>query len=104
MTEAEAREKGHELLVGHYDYRDTAKGAAMEIEEGFVKVIVEDGTYRILGAHIIGPFAPILMQEIITAMNTVDGTIAPIQNAMYIHPAAPEVVQRAFFSLHKHEH
>ncbi len=78
----------------------------MGVDEGFVKVIVEERTYRILGGHIVGPYAPILMQEVINAMNTEDGSIAPIQNAMYIHPAAPEVVQRAFFNLHRqvHEH
>jgi len=103
MTEAEARESGKEILLGHYEYRDTAKGMAMGLEEGFVKVIVEDETYKILGGHIIGPYAPILMQEIITAMNAGNGTVEPLQRSMYIHPATPEVVQRAFFSLHRHE-
>jgi mycothione reductase len=103
MTEEEARGKGYDILLGHYDYRNTAKGVAMGVEEGFVKVIVEDKSYRILGGHIIGPYAPIMMQEIINAMNTEDGTVASIQNSMYIHPATPEVVQRAFFGLHKHE-
>ncbi len=104
MTEQEAREKGYDIMVGSYEFKDTAKGAAMGIEEGFVKVIVEDKTYRILGGHIIGPYAPILVQEVINAMNVEDGSVAPIQNAMYIHPAAPEVVQRACFNLHKHGH
>lgn len=103
MTEAEAREKGLKVLIGHQQYRDTAKGMAMGLEEGFVKVIVEDGTDRILGAHIIGPYAPMLMQEVINAMNSGDGTIAPIRDSMYIHPATPEVVQRAFLGLHSHE-
>jgi mycothione reductase len=103
MTEEEARGKGYDILLGHYDYRNTAKGVAMGVEEGFVKVIVEDKSYRILGGHIIGPYAPIMMQEIINAMNTEDGTVSSIQNSMYIHPATPEVVQRAFFGLHKHE-
>ena len=104
MTEAEARGAGLEVLTGFYEYRNTAKGAAMGVEEGFVKVVVEDGTYRILGGHIVGPHAPILLQEVINVMNTEEGSVIPIQNAMYIHPALPEVVQRAFFSLHRHRH
>jgi mycothione reductase len=104
MTEGEARARGHDVLIGVYEFRDTAKGAAMGVEEGFVKVVVEDRTYRILGAHIIGPHAPILMQEVITAMNAGDGSVAPIHNSMYIHPALPEVVQKAFFNLHRHAH
>ncbi|TRO47320.1 dihydrolipoyl dehydrogenase, partial [Candidatus Bathyarchaeota archaeon] len=103
MTEEEARDKGHGILLGHYEYRNTAKGGAMGVEEGFVKVIVEDETYRILGGHIIGPYAAIMMQEIVNAMNTEDGTVSSIQRSMYIHPAAPEVVQRAFFTLHRHD-
>ncbi len=103
MTEEEAREKGYDILLGHYEYRNTAKGMAMGVEEGFVKVIVEDKSLKILGGHIIGPYAPIMMQEIINAMNTEDGTVSSIQKSMYIHPATPEVVQRAFFGLHKHE-
>jgi mycothione reductase len=106
MTEQEALDSGHEILVGTYDYRDTAKGATMGVEEGFVKVVVEDRSYRILGGHIVGPYAPILMQEVINAMNTGDGTVDSIHRAMYIHPATPEVVQRAFFNLRRpgHEH
>ena len=103
MTEEEARKTGKKLLFAHYDYKDTAKGGAMMVDEGFVKIIVEDSTFKILGAHIIGPYAPILMQEIINAMNIENG-IRSIQNAMYIHPALPEVIQRAFFSLHSHDH
>jgi dihydrolipoamide dehydrogenase len=104
MTEQEAREKGYDILTGFYEYKDTAKGSAMAVDEGFVKVILEDNTYRILGGHIIGPYAPILMQEIINIMNTAEANIMPIQKSMYIHPALPEVVQRAFFNIHKHRH
>lgn len=103
MMEQEAREEGHDILLGHYEYKNTAKGMAMGVEEGFVKVIVENESYRILGGHIIGPYAPIMMQEIINAMNTEGGTVYSIQNSMYIHPAAPEVIQRAFFGLHKYD-
>jgi len=108
MTEQEATEKGLDILVGYYEYRNTAKGSAMGVENGFVKVIIEDRSFRLLGGTIVGPYAAIMMQEVINAMNTPGGKIDSIHNAMYIHPAAPEVVQRAFFSLHRpantHDH
>ena len=108
MTEQEALGSGHDILIGTYNYRDTAKGAAMGVEDAFVKVIIEDRTYKILGGHIIGPYAPILMQEVINAMNAGEGTVDSIRRVMYIHPAVPEVVQRAFFNLrrpgHEHQH
>jgi len=104
LTERESREKGHHILVGRHDYADTAKGAAMDTEEGFVKVIVEEETNRVLGAHIIGPYAPILIQEVINVMNCGDGSFTPITRAMHIHPALPEVVQYAFYNLRSPEH
>ncbi len=108
MTEQQALDAGREVLVGFYEYRNTAKGSAMGVEDGFVKIIVEERTFRVLGGSIIGPYAPVMMQEIVNAMNTPGGTIDSIQNAMYIHPATPEVVQRASYSLrragHAHDH
>ena len=99
LTEREAVARGHDYLVGEYNYIDTAKGAAMDEEDGYVKVILEDESYRILGAHIVGPYAPILIQEIINVMNAGDGSVWPIAEAMHIHPALPEVVQRAIYNL-----
>jgi dihydrolipoamide dehydrogenase len=103
LKEQEAKQK-HKILVGQALYRDTAMGAAMGFPEGFVKVIVEQETGRILGGHIIGPEASILIQEIINAMVSETGTFASIARGMHIHPALPEVVQNAFGNLHAHEH
>ncbi len=99
LREADAKQHGHQLLVGTALYKDTAMGAAMGYVDGFVKVIVDQQSGRILGAHIIGPHASILIQEIINAMNTADRSYAPIMQSMHIHPAMPEVVQNAFGNL-----
>jgi len=99
LKEAEAKQLGLKVLVGKAFYRDTAMGAAMGMPDGFVKVIVERETGKILGGHIIGPEASILIQEIINAMVTEDRSYAPIMRAMHIHPAMPEVVQKAFGNL-----
>ena len=74
-------------------------GAAMGNPEGFVKVIVEKQTGKILGAHIIGPEASVLIQEITNAMVTPPGDYGPIARGMHIHPALNEVVQNAFGNL-----
>ena len=68
LTEKQAKEQYHNILVGQAPYSETAMGAAMGFPEGFVKVIVERETGKILGGHIIGPEASILIQEIINAM------------------------------------
>lgn len=110
MTLKEAKESGLKLLVGQADYSIGAKGFAMGNPASLIRVIVDGDSRRILGASIIGPYAPILIQEIINLMYTPDGTYQPMFQAMHIHPALPEVVQRAFGRLapidgeHTHHH
>ncbi len=103
LKEEEAK-KHYNILIGKAFYRDTAMGAAMGNPEGFVKVIVEKETGKILGAHIIGPEAVLLIQEITDAMVTPPGDYGPIARGMHIHPALNEVVQNAFGALQDPEH
>ena len=99
LKEAEAKLQHGKILVGTALYRDTAMGAAMGFPEGFVKVIVEAESSKILGGHIIGHEAPILIQEIVNAMISETGSFASIAQGMHIHPAMTEVVQNAFGNL-----
>ncbi len=101
LKEKEAiEEAGSEnTLVGFQRYEDTARGEAMGVKGCFVKVIVERGTRRILGAHIIGPQASVLIQEIVNLMYTQERSMDPIFSGMHIHPALTEVVERAFYNL-----
>ena len=101
LKEKEAVEKygKDNILIGFYKFEDTAKGEAMAVKDYFVKVIIQKETEKILGAHIIGPQASVLIQEIINLMYTKDQRSEPLTEAMHIHPALPEVVARAFSSL-----
>ena len=101
LREKEAIEKygKDKVLIGIQRYQDTAKGEAMGVKDYFVKVIIEKGTMRILGAHIIGLYASVLIQEIINLMYTPKQSAEPIIYGMHIHPALSEVVERAFGSL-----
>jgi mycothione reductase len=108
MTEEQA-EKSYDILVGVKKYYDVAKGYAMGEEDGFVKVIVDGETGRILGAHIIGPQAAILVQQLVYLMNTEEQDYWPLTRAQTIHPALSEVVVGAFGNLrpvgeHRHQH
>ncbi len=87
------------VLIGFKRFQDTAKGEAMAAEDYFVKVVVDQRSNRILGAHIIGPHASILIQELVTLMYTPSQSALPIIYGMHIHPALSEVVERAFHSL-----
>lgn len=77
-----------------YRFEDTARGGAMHAE-GFVKVVI-DGDGNVLGCHIIGPEASTLIQQVVTAMTAASGTIHDVLMSIHVHPALPEVVQRAF--------
>ncbi len=106
MGEIEAIEKHgkDEVLIGFQRYQDTAKGVAMELKDFFVKIIVKKETMEILGAHIIGPFASVLIQEIINLMYTPERSAVPIFQGMHIHPALNEVVERAVGNLMPIDH
>jgi len=118
MTEAEAIDKGHEIFVAINRYSSVAKGFAMGFEEGdeddgLVKLVI-DKSYRILGAHIIGPNAAVLVQPFVFLMNSgftcqlsevsdpnlspklvkacpEAGSFMPIYESMIIHPSLNEV-------------
>jgi len=98
LTERQAREQGLPYVAGTYRYYDTAYGFSIEDRDGFVKVVAQRETGEILGCHIIGSEASILIQEVANAVRMRLTTDA-ISEAIYVHPALPEVVQRAFHSL-----
>ncbi|MFC1950912.1 dihydrolipoyl dehydrogenase [Chloroflexota bacterium] len=89
----EAAQKGHQIFVGRAKYYDVAKGEAMMETDGFAKAIVEKETYKILGFHIIGPYAPMLVQEVVNAMES-GRHLDEIYSGVHIHPALSELVQR----------
>jgi mycothione reductase len=91
LTEEAARAGGHTILVGRARYSDVAKGEAMMESEGFAKAIVARDSRRILGFHIIGPYAPILIQEVVNAVQS-GGHGDEINDGIHIHPALTELV------------
>ncbi|MBN2420853.1 dihydrolipoyl dehydrogenase [Candidatus Woesearchaeota archaeon] len=94
LTEQELKEKNIDYAVGKYDFIKTGMGLALQDEEGFVKIMVNPRTKKILGCHIVGTNASILIHEIVVAMqNNLD--VDSIANTIHIHPALNEVIQRA---------
>lgn len=98
-TEQELRDGNRDYIVGRYDYKDTAMGSALKEEDGFVKVLADPDTGKILGCHVLGPRASMLIHEVVVAMESGDGTVLNIKDSVHVHPALNEVVQRAFSSL-----
>jgi len=99
MTEADAAGAGLKILVGRARYLDVAMGVAMAEEHGFVKVVLEEETGRILGASAAGPMAAELVQQVVYLMNTEYQDLMPVIKSQVIHPTINEVLVRAFSEL-----
>ncbi|RJQ22637.1 MAG: dihydrolipoyl dehydrogenase, partial [Nitrospiraceae bacterium] len=97
LTEEKAR-KSHDVLVGRAKYSDTVMGEAMMEQEGFAKAVVEKNSGRILGFHIIGPHAAMLIQEVVNAViNKKD--IRSITGCMHIFPALSNLIPETLGNL-----
>lgn len=71
----------------------------MDDEEGVVKLVAERSTGRLLGAHIMGHEASLLIQPLVQAMAT-DVTVHQLaRGPFWIHPALTEVVENALLAL-----
>ena len=101
MTEADLEIKKISYVKGVYEYYNTGMGIALEEKEGFCKVLADPKTQNILGCHILGPQASILIHEVLVAMKNKIGTTG-ITKTVHIHPALSEVVQRAFSNIDWH--
>jgi mycothione reductase len=97
--EAVSRYGEENVLLGFHRFEDTAKGDAMAVKDYFVKVLVEKESGKVLGAHIIGPYASLLIQEVVTLMYTPEPKYYFLAHGMHIHPALSEVVEKAFQDL-----
>ncbi len=100
LREAEAKAEYDGVLVGTARYRDVARGEAMQEDGAFAKMILQKGTGKILGCHIIGPQASILLQEVINAMTSGEH-LSPIIRGMHIHPALTELIHATLRHLHE---
>jgi mycothione reductase len=99
LTEAEAREAGHDIVVKVQNYGDTAYGWAMEDTTGIAKLIGDRATGKILGAHIMGHQAASIIQPLIQAMSFGQTAKEVATGQYWIHPALPEVIENALLGL-----
>jgi mycothione reductase len=99
LTEQEAFASGVSYVVSKQDYAGIAYGWAMEETTGFVKLLADPATGLLLGAHIIGPQAPTVIQPLIQAMSFGLDARRMARGQYWIHPAMPELVENALLNL-----
>ncbi len=93
-NETSLRDSGVDYVVGLARYADSTPGMARSSEAGFVKVIAERQTRRILGAHIVGDEASNMIHLFIAAMKK-ESSVDDLLDMIFIHPALPEVARDA---------
>lgn len=99
LTERQVQAQGVPYLVGKRDYSATAYGWAIEDTESFAKVIAHAETRQVLGAHIIGPHAALLLQPLVNAMRFGETVDQLAHDTLYIHPALTEVLEQALLEI-----
>ncbi|WP_199430616.1 mycothione reductase [Qaidamihabitans albus] len=99
LTERDAAARGVRHVVSTQDYAGIAYGWAMEDTSGFAKLLADPATGQLLGAHIMGPQAPTLIQPLIQAMSFGLDARSMARGQYWIHPAMPELVENALLNL-----
>jgi pyruvate/2-oxoglutarate dehydrogenase complex dihydrolipoamide dehydrogenase (E3) component len=94
MTEREAREQGLKFRVARFDMNRNGKAREIGETDGFIKVLLEEGTENILGAAVLSPEGAELVHLYIDLMNAGKSSTV-IRDAIHIHPTLAEAVQSA---------
>lgn len=94
LTEEAAKETGRKIKIGKFPFMGNARAKAMMQPEGFVKLIADAETDRILGCHIIGPNAGEMIHEICVAMEF-GASAEDIALTCHAHPTTSEAVREA---------
>ena len=93
-TEDQLKEQGRDYKVGKFSFVGNGRAKANFASEGFVKILADKNTDRILGAHIIGPMAGDLIHEICVAMEF-GAAAEDLARTCHAHPTYSEAVREA---------
>jgi len=94
LTEAQAREQGHEIKVGRFPFQPNGKALGLGDYAGFAKIISDAKYGEILGAHLIGPEVSELLPEL-TLAQRMELTAEEIARNVHAHPTLSEVLMEA---------
>ena len=99
-TEEQLKESNTEYKIGKFSFMANSRAKAIDDAEGFVKILADKNTDRVLGAHIIGPHAGELIAEIGVAMEF-GASSEDIARTCHAHPTFSEAVKEAALSVDK---
>ncbi|WP_321323840.1 dihydrolipoyl dehydrogenase [uncultured Parasphingorhabdus sp.] len=94
LTEAKAKEAGHDVKVGKFPFIGNGKAIALGETEGFIKTVFDAKTGELLGAHMIGAEVTELIQGY-TIGKTLETTEAELANTVFPHPTLSEMMHES---------
>jgi dihydrolipoamide dehydrogenase len=100
QTEAQARDAGTNVKIGSFPFVASGRARAMEATAGFVKIVADADSDRVLGVHIIGPLAGELLAEAVLALEY-HASCEDLQRTMHAHPTLSEAVHEAALAADK---
>ncbi len=94
LSEEECRRRGRNIKVGRFPVSMNGKSKIIGERSGFAKIIADEGTGEIIGAHIVSPRATDMITEIAAAMKF-ELTISDIADTIHPHPTVSEIIMEA---------
>lgn len=94
LTEAKAKEGGHDVKVGNFPFIGNGKAIALGETEGFIKTVFDAKTGELLGAHMIGAEVTELIQGY-TVGKTLETTEAELMDTVFPHPTLSEMMHES---------
>ena len=99
MTERKAKELGIDYMVGKFPFTASGKATAAGARDGFVKLVVDVPTDKVLGAHLVGDNVSEMIGGIVAARN-LGITAKQLAGSMFPHPTMSEAIMEAAAAVH----
>jgi dihydrolipoamide dehydrogenase len=99
-TEQQLKQAGVKYRAGHFPFSVSGRARALGETAGFVKMLADADTDRILGVHIVGPYASELIAEAVVAMEF-GASSEDIARIVHAHPTLSEAMHEAALGVHK---
>jgi len=94
LTEAKAKEAGHDIRVGRFPFVANGKAIALGEDQGLIKTIFDKKTGQLLGAHMVGAEVTELIQGFVVAMN-LETTEEELMHTIFPHPTLSEMMKES---------
>jgi dihydrolipoamide dehydrogenase len=94
LTEAKAKEAGHDVRVGRFMFAANGKAIALGEDQGMIKTVFDKKTGQLLGAHMVGTEVTELIQGFVVAMN-LETTEEELMHTIFPHPTLSEMMKES---------